>query len=82
MFQKSAGLREKLLEMETFRDILCRQTDTLQAYFDSCADKHDDTNNGHHQNLDMRDDAEGENDVLKIIIVIRGVVGVILTHMK
>lgn len=24
--------------METFRDILCRQVDTLQGYFDSCAD--------------------------------------------
>lgn len=23
--------------METFRDILCRQIDTLQSYFDSCA---------------------------------------------
>uniref|UniRef100_A0A3Q3MBI9 Ceramide transfer protein n=1 Tax=Mastacembelus armatus TaxID=205130 RepID=A0A3Q3MBI9_9TELE len=31
-------LREKLAEMETFRDILCRQVDTLQKYFDSCAD--------------------------------------------
>ena len=26
--------------METFRDILCRQIDTLQSYFDSCAEKH------------------------------------------
>ena len=24
--------------METFRDILCRQIDTLQSYFDTCAD--------------------------------------------
>lgn len=24
--------------METFRDILCRQVDTLQKYFDVCAD--------------------------------------------
>ena len=24
--------------METFRDILCRQVDTLQKYFDSCSD--------------------------------------------
>ena len=29
--------KEKLAEMETFRDILCRQVDTLQSYFDSCA---------------------------------------------
>lgn len=24
--------------METFRDILCRQVDTLQKYFDGCSD--------------------------------------------
>uniref|UniRef100_T1IZW2 Ceramide transfer protein n=1 Tax=Strigamia maritima TaxID=126957 RepID=T1IZW2_STRMM len=37
-FKKGRGLREKLAEMETFRDILCRQTDTLQSYFDACAE--------------------------------------------
>ncbi|XP_074547041.1 ceramide transfer protein-like isoform X1 [Halichoeres trimaculatus] len=37
-FRKGHSLREKLAEMETFRDILCRQVDTLQKYFDSCAD--------------------------------------------
>jgi collagen type IV alpha-3-binding protein len=36
--QRGRGLREKLLEMETFRDILCRQVDTLQSYFDACAE--------------------------------------------
>lgn len=36
--QKGHSLREKLAEMETFRDILCRQVDTLQKYFDACAD--------------------------------------------
>ncbi len=36
--QKGYSLREKLAEMETFRDILCRQVDTLQKYFDNCAD--------------------------------------------
>ncbi|XP_058631030.1 ceramide transfer protein isoform X4 [Onychostoma macrolepis] len=35
---KGYSLREKLAEMETFRDILCRQVDTLQKYFDNCAD--------------------------------------------
>uniref|UniRef100_A0A8C8HEF4 Ceramide transfer protein n=1 Tax=Oncorhynchus tshawytscha TaxID=74940 RepID=A0A8C8HEF4_ONCTS len=35
---KGHSLPEKLAEMETFRDILCRQVDTLQKYFDSCAD--------------------------------------------
>ena len=27
----------KLAEIETYRDILCRQVDTLQGYFDSLA---------------------------------------------
>ncbi|TSM86008.1 Collagen type IV alpha-3-binding protein [Bagarius yarrelli] len=36
-FKKGNGLKEKLAEMETFRDILCRQLDTLQLYFDNCA---------------------------------------------
>ncbi|KAG7318492.1 hypothetical protein KOW79_018247 [Hemibagrus wyckioides] len=36
-FKKGNSLREKLAEMETFRDILCRQVDTLQRYFDNCA---------------------------------------------
>ena len=35
--QRGRGLREKLAEMETFRDILCRQVDTLQNYFDACS---------------------------------------------
>ncbi|XP_071952384.1 ceramide transfer protein-like [Antedon mediterranea] len=37
-FKKGRNLREKLAEMETFRDILCRQVDTLQGYFDNCAE--------------------------------------------
>ena len=32
------GLTEKLAEMETYRDILCRQIETLQSYFDACSD--------------------------------------------
>eukprot|EP00794_Sanderia_malayensis_P009874 gene9874-10884_t len=40
-FKKGDVLNEKLLEMETFRDILCRQIETLQSYFDSCAEKSD-----------------------------------------
>jgi collagen type IV alpha-3-binding protein len=35
---KGRGLSEKLAEIETFRDILCRQIDTLQTYFDNCAE--------------------------------------------
>lgn len=32
------GIKEKLAEIETFRDILCRQIETLQGYFDNCAE--------------------------------------------
>lgn len=31
-------LKEKLAEMETYKDILCNQMKTLQGYFDSCAE--------------------------------------------
>nr|XP_024215656.1 collagen type IV alpha-3-binding protein isoform X2 [Halyomorpha halys] len=37
-FKKCRDLKLKLAEMETYRDILCSQMDTLQRYFDSCAD--------------------------------------------
>lgn len=31
------NLKEKLAELETFKDILSKQIDTLQKYFDNCA---------------------------------------------
>jgi len=34
---KHQALAEKLAECETFKDILCRQIDTLQSYFDLCS---------------------------------------------
>ena len=34
----STGLKEKLAEIETYRDILVKQMDTLQSYFDECAE--------------------------------------------
>lgn len=38
-FKKSSrNIKEKLAEIETFKDILCRQIDTLQKYFDYCVD--------------------------------------------
>lgn len=36
-YKRAHGLKEKLEEMETFKDILCRQVETLQTYFDACA---------------------------------------------
>jgi len=37
VLQRGRGLREKLAEMDTFKDILCHQVDSLQNYFDACA---------------------------------------------
>jgi len=37
-FRRGRGLREKLSEMETYRDILIRQIDTLQGFFDACSE--------------------------------------------
>ncbi|XP_060762941.1 ceramide transfer protein isoform X1 [Neoarius graeffei] len=56
-FKKGNSLREKLAEMETFRDILCRQVDTLQRYFDNCA-------NGDYRDEFFRDKVfeDGEDD--------------------
>lgn len=41
-------MREKLAEMETFKDILCNQMDTLQRYFDECIETT--TSNGINEN--------------------------------
>lgn len=45
-FKKARGLKEKLLELGTFRDILCVQIDTLQSYFDECAHSTSTTDGG------------------------------------
>ncbi len=37
-FKRSRNLREKLAEMDTYREILCKQADSLQGYFDACAE--------------------------------------------
>ncbi|XP_074042365.1 ceramide transfer protein isoform X2 [Leptinotarsa decemlineata] len=36
--RSSRNIREKLAEIETFKDILCRQIDSLQKYFDYCVE--------------------------------------------
>jgi len=36
-FKKGRGLKVKLAELETYRDILIQQIDKLQKYFDSSA---------------------------------------------
>ncbi|XP_070541688.1 ceramide transfer protein-like [Ptychodera flava] len=63
-FKKGRGLREKLAEMETFRDILCRQVDTLQSYFDSCAESVslEDDPRAKWNNSDLLDE-DGDDDI-------------------
>lgn len=36
--QVGHDLASKVMELETYRDILCRQVDLLQAYFDSLSE--------------------------------------------
>nr|CAB3232709.1 collagen type IV alpha-3-binding protein-like [Phallusia mammillata] len=55
-FRKTFGLKEKLAELETFRDILDRQVNVLQKYFDGCA--------SHVQPKDSRDHWTGENEIV------------------
>lgn len=57
-FKRGRGLKEKVAEMETFRDILCRQIDTLQSYFDSCASAMQ-----HGAAQDMPDEIEDDIDL-------------------
>ncbi|XP_054277748.1 ceramide transfer protein-like isoform X2 [Macrosteles quadrilineatus] len=52
-------LKEKLAEMETYKDILCNQMKTLQGYFDTCADS---TGNK----------PQGENELVKAAVDFRG----------
>lgn len=41
-FRQTRNLKEKLAELETFRDILNQKIETLQRFFDHCADLADD----------------------------------------
>lgn len=61
--QKGRGLREKLMELETFRDIVCQQIDTLQSYFDACAGTGANHKSQHADNHDH--DIFGSNDGCK-----------------
>ena len=72
--QKGRSLREKLMEMETFRDILCRQVDTLQMYFDSCAESegnsiHDHVDLGMNDEL-FEDDHLGSLTTVNLVLVL------------
>ncbi|XP_068208689.1 ceramide transfer protein-like [Palaemon carinicauda] len=62
--KKAKGLHEKLAEIDTYRDILIRQMEALQTYFDACAESAKEiknteaTCNGH--GLDIEGGVEAE----------------------
>ncbi|CAH1126664.1 unnamed protein product [Ceutorhynchus assimilis] len=51
----SRTLREKLAEIETYKDILNQQIDTLQKYFDSCVDNVSKKESSNKENLPVID---------------------------
>ncbi|XP_018020850.1 ceramide transfer protein isoform X2 [Hyalella azteca] len=60
--KSSKGLRDKLAELETYRDILIKQMDALQSFFDACSDLSKNKSllcNGSHDSGDVVT-AEGE----------------------
>lgn len=67
-FKRGRGLKEKLAEMETFKDILCKQVETLQTYFDACANSltkgFEPYNKEFEKGIDSDEsDKDGENDI-------------------
>nr|XP_039251788.1 ceramide transfer protein-like isoform X1 [Styela clava] len=64
-FRKGRGLFEKLAELETFRDILCRQVDTLQKHFDACANSEEqsDIRDNFGMDADADDEIDHEDDI-------------------
>jgi collagen type IV alpha-3-binding protein len=66
-YKRGLGLKEKLAEMETFKDILCRQVETLQTYFDACANSQTDGFEPYHKEFEKSnehtyDDSDEDND--------------------
>uniref|UniRef100_A0A915IAP1 Collagen type IV alpha-3-binding protein n=1 Tax=Romanomermis culicivorax TaxID=13658 RepID=A0A915IAP1_ROMCU len=67
-FKKSKSLKEKLAELETFRDIVCKQIETLQSYFDSCAQNPCSTSSSSSWNDELQMNGCSNNDLSPIII--------------
>lgn len=62
--KRGFGLKEKLAEMETFKDILCRQVETLQTYFDACANSLTKGFEPYHKELERLQDANSDDENL------------------
>lgn len=67
-FKRGRGLKEKLAEMDTFKDILCKQVETLQTYFDACANSMTKGFEPYHKEFekDIDENNSGDEDNLTI----------------
>ena len=67
-FKRGRGLKEKLAEMDTFKDILCKQVETLQTYFDACANSMTKGFEPYHKEFekDIDENNSGDEDNLNI----------------
>jgi len=61
-YKRGLGLKEKLAEMETFKDILCRQVETLQTYFDACANSNTKGFEPYHKELERLQNENSDDD--------------------
>jgi len=61
-YKRGFGLKEKLSEMETFKDILCRQVETLQTYFDACANSSTKGFEPYHKELERLHNSDDDDD--------------------
>lgn len=60
-FRCTRRLRTKLAEMETFKEILCKQVDSLQTYFDACSSMIQNGTQDHLEDWLKRDSDEPNN---------------------
>ena len=61
-YKRNYGLKEKLDEMETFKDILCKQVETLQVYFDACANSLTKSFEPYHTEIEKKLAAESDDE--------------------
>jgi collagen type IV alpha-3-binding protein len=68
-YKRGLGLNEKLAEMETFKDILCRQVETLQTYFDACANSLTKSFEPYHKEFEksVEDDDDEPDDAATVV---------------
>jgi len=64
-FKHSYSLKERLAEMDTYKDILHKQVDTLQTYFDACANATTKSFEPYHKEFEkmQNDDLDMEDEM-------------------